>query len=131
MAEGSANIWGMQLSGTDRATRPFVYTFFGSRGDGRFGGGLGQALAFRVLSDELATCSVLCDRTTVPAQGFFGGLPGAAGQALINGAAPTNPKAEQTLHPGDLIEILMPGGSGYGRPRPRLLQLVPTSITPP
>src|SRR5574341_1066799 len=158
MAEGSANIWGVQLSGKDKAKQPFVYTFFGSGGtgarptkdglsatafpsgvlgtpvevmetlapllferkalrdgsggDGRFRGGLGQALAFRVLSDEPATCSVLCDRTTVPAQGFFGGLPGARGQVLINGTAPANPKAEQTLQPGDLIEILMPGGGG-------------------
>ena len=165
MAEGSANIWGIQLSGKDRAKTPFVYTFFGSGGtgarpskdglsatafpsgvlgtpvevvetlapllverkalrdgsggDGRFRGGLGQALAFRVLSDELATCSVLCDRTTVPAQGFFGGLPGATGQVLINGKAPANPKAEQTLQPGDLIEILMPGGGGYGPPAER------------
>jgi N-methylhydantoinase B len=38
---------------------------------------------------------------------------------LINGKAPANPKAEQTLHPGDLIEILMPGGGGYGPPAER------------
>ena len=63
--------------------------------------------------------SVLCERTTVPAQGFFGGLPGATGQVLINGRAPANPKAEQTLHPGDLIEIPMPVGSGYGPPAER------------
>ena len=165
MAEGSANIWGIQLSGKDRQKKSFVYTFFGSGGtgarpnkdglsatafpsgvlgtpvevietlapllverkalrdgsggDGRFRGGLGQGLAFRVLSDDPATCSVLCDRTTVPAQGFFGGEPGATGKVLINGKAPANPKAEQTLQPGDLIEILMPGGGGYGPPAER------------
>ncbi|HEY4911081.1 MAG TPA: hydantoinase B/oxoprolinase family protein [Methylomirabilota bacterium] len=165
MAEGSANIWGIQLSGNDRRRKSFVYTFFGSGGtgarpnkdglsatafpsgvlgtpvevietlapllverkglrdgsggDGRFRGGLGQELAFRVLSDDPATCSVLCDRTTIPAQGFFGGEPGATGRVLINGKAPENPKAEQTLQPGDLIEILMPGGGGYGPPAER------------
>jgi len=82
-------------------------------------GGLGQALAFRVLSDDPATCSVLCDRTTIPAQGFFGGQPGGTGTVLVNGKAPANPKAEQTLQPGDLIEILMPGGGGYGPPAER------------
>ena len=118
MAEGSANIWGIQLSGKDRAKQPFVYTFFGSGGtgarpqqgralapppspracsarpsrsietlapllverkalrdgsggDGRFRGGLGQVLAFRVLSDDPATCSVLCDRTTDPGPGLL------------------------------------------------------------
>ena len=165
MAEGSANIWGIQLSGKDRTKQPFVYTFFGSGGtgarptkdglsatafpsgvlgtpvevvetlapllverkelrdgsggDGRFRGGLGQALAFRVLTDDPATCSVFCDRTVVPAQGFFGGQPGAKGALLINGKAPANPKAEQLIQPGDLIELLMPGGGGYGPPAER------------
>src|SRR6267378_4704288 len=34
MAEGSANIWGIQVSGKDRRQEPFVYTFFGSGGTG-------------------------------------------------------------------------------------------------
>ena len=38
---------------------------------------------------------------------------------LVNGTAPGNPKAEQTLHPGDPIEILLPGGGGYGPPSER------------
>jgi N-methylhydantoinase B len=165
MAEGSANIWGIQLSGKDTMKQPFVYTFFGSGGtgarptkdglsatafpsgvlgtpvevvetlapllverkalrdgsggDGRFRGGLGQVLGFRVLTDDPATCSVFCDRTVIPAQGFFGGGPGATGALLINGRAPENPKAEQTLRPGDLIELFMPGGGGYGPPAER------------
>jgi N-methylhydantoinase B len=88
----------------------------GSGGDGRQRGGLGQVIAFRVRSDEPATCSVLCDRTRIPAQGFFGGRSGLPGQVLINGRAPANPKAEQTLRPGDLVEVLLPGGGGYGDP---------------
>jgi len=131
MAEGSANIWGIQLTGMDGRQAPFVYTFFtsggtgarptkdglsatafpsgvlgtpvevieslapllierkalrdGSGGDGRYRGGLGQVIAFRVQSEDPATCSVLCDRTRLPAQGFFGGESGARGQVLING----------------------------------------------
>jgi N-methylhydantoinase B len=91
----------------------------GSGGDGRQRGGLGQVIAFRVRSEEPATCSVLCDRTRIPAQGFFGGEPGLPGQVLINGRAPSNPKAEQTLRPGDLVEVLLPGGGGYGDPAER------------
>ena len=91
----------------------------GSGGDGRFRGGLGQVLGFRVLTDHPATCSVFCDRTVIPAQGFFGGEPGATGALLINGQAPGNPKAEQFLQPGDLIELFMPGVDGYGAPEER------------
>jgi N-methylhydantoinase B len=46
-------------------------------------------------------------------------LPGEPGQVLINGRAPANPKAEQTLKPGDLVEVLLPGGGGYGSPAER------------
>ena len=165
MAEGSANIWGVQVAGKDEGGRPFSFVVFtsggtGARaskdglsatafpsgvlgtpaevieslsplvierkglradsgGDGRFRGGLGQEIAFRVRTKGVFTCSLLCDRTRVPAHGFFGGAPGARGEVLINGRRPTNPKAEQTLQPGDLIEIRLPGGGGYGPPAER------------
>jgi N-methylhydantoinase B len=38
---------------------------------------------------------------------------------LVNGRAPANPKAELTLRPGDLVEVLLPGGGGYGPPAER------------
>jgi N-methylhydantoinase B len=165
MAEGSANIWGIQVSGKDAARKPFTYVFFtsggtgaratkdglsatafpsgvlgtpvevieslsplvveqkalrdGSGGDGRFRGGLGQVISFRVRTEEPYVCSVLCDRTRIPAQGFFGGEAGAPGGVLIDGRAPANPKAEQLLDPGALIEIGIPGGGGYGSPAER------------
>lgn len=87
-----------------------------SGGCGRYRGGLGQVIRFRVQTRARYVCSVLCDRTRVPAQGFFGGEPGARGQVLVNGQAPANPKAEQTLEPGDVIEVRLPGGGGYGPP---------------
>jgi N-methylhydantoinase B len=165
MAEGSANIWGVQVAGKDEARRPFTYVFFtsggtgaratkdglsatafpsgvlgtpvevietlsplfverkalrdGSGGDGRFRGGLGQVIAFRVRTQEPYVCSVLCDRTRIPAQGFFEGAPGAPGEVLVNGCPPANPKAEQTLMPGDVVEVRLPGGGGYGPPAER------------
>ncbi|HEV8440955.1 MAG TPA: hydantoinase B/oxoprolinase family protein [Methylomirabilota bacterium] len=165
MAEGSANIWGIQVAGKDLARRPFTYIFFtsggtgaragkdglsatafpsgvlgtpaevietlsplvvdkkalrdASGGDGHYRGGLGQVIAFRVRTSEPYVCSVLCDRTRIAAQGFFGGEPGALGEVLINGRAPANPKAEQTLAPDDVVEVRLPGGGGYGPPAER------------
>ena len=165
MAEGSANIWGIQVAGKDLEGKAFTYIFFssggtgaratkdglsatafpsgvlgtpaevievlspliveqkalrdGSGGDGRYRGGLGQVIRFRVRTREPYVCSVLCDRTRIPAQGFFGGGPGALGQVLINGRAPANPKAEQTLGPDDVVEVKLAGGGGYGPPAER------------
>lgn len=160
MAEGSANIWGVQVSGKDPDGRPFTHIFFSSGGTGaravkdglaatafpsgvlgtpvevienlspliverkalrdtsggpgRFRGGLGQTIAFRVRTREPFVCSILCDRTVIPAAGFRGGAPGARGEVLIDGVQPANPKSEQVVRPDALVEIRLPGGGGYG-----------------
>ena len=41
------------------------------------------------------------------------------GEVLINGRPPANPKAEQILDPGELVEVRLPGGGGYGPPAER------------
>jgi N-methylhydantoinase B len=160
MAEGSANIWGVQVSGKDLEGRPFTHIFFSSGGTGaravkdglaatafpsgvlgtpvevienlspllverkalrddsggvgKYRGGLGQTIAFRVRTREPFVCSILCDRTEHPAAGCAGGGPGAAGQVLIDGVQPINPKAEQIVSPTSLVELHLPGGGGYG-----------------
>jgi N-methylhydantoinase B len=165
MAEGSANIWGIQVSGKDAAGAPFSHIFFasggtgaratrdglsatafpsgvqgtpvevietlspllverkslrdGSGGPGKFRGGLGQTIAFRVRTSEPFVCSILCDRTRRPAGGFLGGEAGARGEVLIDGRAPDNPKAEQLVAPTALVTVHLPGGGGYGPPAER------------
>jgi N-methylhydantoinase B len=165
MAEGSANIWGIQVSGKDLAGRPFTHIFFasggtgaravkdglsatafpsgvlgtpvevienlsplvverkalrdGSGGAGKYRGGLGQTIAFRVRTREPFVCSILCDRTAVAAAGFLGGTAGARGEVLVNGVQPLNPKAEQVVPPDALVEVRLPGGGGYGLPADR------------
>ena len=37
----------------------------------------------------------------------------------IDGVAPANPKAEQLVPPGALVEVRLPGGGGYGPPAER------------
>jgi N-methylhydantoinase B len=170
MAEGSANIWGVQVAGKDLRGDPFTYIFFlsggtgaratkdglsatafpsgvlgtpaevieslsplliekkelrpGSGGGGRYRGGLGQTIAFRLRTREPFVCSILCDRTRLPAQGFFGGLPGTTGEVWINGEKPLNPKAEQLLLPESVVEIRLPGGGGFGDPKERDPELI-------
>jgi len=165
MAEGSANIWGINVTGRDRGGESFVHfwvssggtgaravkdglsaTAFpsgvlgtpveviehlapllierkalreGSGGAGRYRGGLGQVIAFRGRTDTPFTVSVLCDRTRRPALGFLGGRPGTLGEVLFDGVRPDNPKAEQTVAPGTLVEVRLPGGGGYGPPEER------------
>jgi N-methylhydantoinase B len=174
MAEGSANIWGIQVSGTTLAGDPFSYIFFASGGTGArptkdglsatafpsgvlgtpvevienlsplvveqkslrptsggrgtFRGGLGQTIAFRVRSREPFMASILCDRTRHPARGFRGGEPGAGGEVLIDGVAPGNPKAEQRVPAGALVEVRLPGGGGYGRDERRDPELVARDV---
>jgi len=170
MAEGSANIWGIQVSGKDLVGDPFSYIFFssggtgaratkdglsatafpsgvlgtpvevienlsplivekkclrdGSGGAGKYRGGLGQTIAFRVRTREPFLTSILCDRTVNPAAGFLGGGPGARSAVLIDGVAPANPKAEQVVPPGALVEVQLPGGGGYGSPSDREPELI-------
>ena len=174
MAEGSANIWGIQVSGKDLAGDPFSYIFFSSGGTGaratkdglsatafpsgvlgtpvevienlsplivekkclrddsggpgKYRGGLGQTIAFRVRTREPFLTSILCDRTVHPVAGFLGGAPGARGAVLIDGVAPANPKAEQLVPPGALVEVRLPGGGGYGPPIDRDPELIARDV---
>ncbi len=174
MAEGSANIWGVQTSGKRLDGEPFTYIFFSSGGTGarpgkdglsatafpsgvlgtpvevieslaplqivkkelrpdsggagRFRGGLGQTIAFRVRTREPFVCSLLCDRTRHPARGFLGGRPGALGQVLIDGVEPPNPKAQLILPPEATVEVRLPGGGGYGPPEERDLSLIQADL---
>ena len=95
-----------------------------SGGTGKYRGGLGQTIAFRARTLGPYACSVLCDRTAHSAAGFLGGGPGARGMVRIDGVAPANPKAEQLVAPGALVEVLLPGGGGYGPPSERDPELI-------
>ena len=63
-----------------------------------------------------------------PAAGFLGGGPGARGAVLIDGVAPANPKAEQVVPPGALVEVQLPGGGGYGSPSDRDAELITRDV---
>jgi N-methylhydantoinase B len=88
-----------------------------SAGPGRFRGGLGQEMQFRVIGRRPMIASARPDKIRFPPPGVLGGRPGLVGRFTINGKdAPVRP---HTLNPGDTVTLRLPGGGGYGHPRER------------
>jgi len=89
-----------------------------SGGPGRYRGGVGQIAALRNDSGHPLTVALFGMRTEVPAQGLFGGRPGARRRFLINGRS-VAAKSRHVLAPGDVLEIHEAGGGGTGDPLTR------------
>ena len=90
----------------------------GSGGAGRFRGGLGQRMHLRSVAAGSMAISFLAERTRVAAPGLFGGRDGALGEVNLNGQ-PIDAKLTHVVQPGDLVEIVTPGGGGFGPPQER------------
>lgn len=84
-----------------------------SAGPGRRRGGLGQIIEFEHVGSEPMTFNLTPDRITTRPQGLDGGCPGRSGQAFLNGrellAFPPI-----GLAPGDVVELRLGGGGGFG-----------------
>jgi len=85
----------------------------GSGGAGRYRGGLGLEAEFEVLDEGPFRVGFNAERTRSPANGLFGGEPGAVGELLINGAAIDIREPHQVTR-GDRILVRTPGGGGMG-----------------
>jgi N-methylhydantoinase B len=96
----------------------------GSGGPGRFRGGLGQVIELG--GAEGAPLALLCnfERVHNPARGRDGGRAGASGMVTLRSGRPIRPKGRQTVPPGDVICLALPGGGGFGDPRARDTQRV-------
>lgn len=94
-----------------------------SGGAGKFRGGLGVRLTYRVAVPCKVTIN--CERTQCPPWGIAGGGNGAPNTAVIKPkAAPERVVLKGTeipLEPGDVVTFETAGGGGYGNPaeRPR------------
>jgi N-methylhydantoinase B len=92
-----------------------------SGGAGRFRGGLGLEVAYRVLQGCKA--NINCERTRDPPWGLYGGGAGAANSAIVrraDGSERVVLKAtEIELAAGDMVTFFTAGGGGYGDPRER------------
>ncbi len=85
----------------------------GSGGAGAQPGGLGQTIVFSVDSHEPWQLNAVTSRLAAPPLGIFGGEPGRSGRFLVNDQ-PVTSQTRMTMNPGDVIQLDLPGGGGYG-----------------
>ncbi|WP_233238033.1 hydantoinase B/oxoprolinase family protein [Bordetella sp. LUAb4] len=92
----------------------------GTGGAGLHRGGTGQAIAFENRNKTPIVVSFMAERTReeAAAQGLAGGEAGAPGAVILNGKV-VNPKIQHVLNPGEVVELLTPGGGGFGPARQR------------
>lgn len=95
-----------------------------SGGAGRYRGGVGQVLQYRILGSDPGLQHTSQKSVSLP-QGILGGLPGDGGRWVINEGHPdewTLPHAIGDIEPlsqGDTVTHYTPGGGGYGNPLER------------
>ena len=89
-----------------------------SGGAGRFRGGLGQLLEFESHCPNPITVRAEHGKLGTPPRGLAGGLPGAGGRILLNGAAMPD-KLPLQMRAGDVLTLEVPGSGGMGSPSER------------
>ena len=93
-------------------------------GPGRYRGGVGQVLSYRILGDDPELQHTSQKSVSRP-QGVAGGRPGDGGRWIINEGLPGEHRLEhaigdiEPLHKGDTVTHYTPGGGGYGDPLTR------------
>jgi N-methylhydantoinase B len=84
----------------------------GSGGEGHFAGGMGLRRIYR--AEAPCRVQVMGSRLISRPWGLDGGGPGANGRFAINGIADAFDNGAADLLPGDVLEIVTPGGGAYG-----------------
>src|SRR5215510_34187 len=93
-----------------------------SGGAGRFRGGLGLEVSYRML--QACKANINCERTVDPPWGLHGGRPAATNSAIVRRATDGSEQVvlkgtEIPLAAGDVVTFLTAGGGGYGDPKGR------------
>lgn len=86
----------------------------GSAGQGRWRGGLGQVIEIGTTDESPFLLFAMFDRTIHPAQGREGGQDGATGVVRVKDGRDLQAKGVQLIQPGERLELLVPGGGGFG-----------------
>jgi N-methylhydantoinase B len=94
-----------------------------SGGPGRHRGGVGQVIVFEHVGSDPVVFNLTPDRITTRPQGLDSGRPGRSGRALINGRE-VREFPPIHLQPGDVVELRLGGGGGFGPVEERRRELV-------
>jgi len=101
-----------------------------SGGAGRFRGGLGLEVSYRML--QACKANINCERTVDPPWGLHGGGTGATNSAIVRRADGTEQVVlkgtEIPLATGDVVTFLTAGGGGYGEPKARAAEAVKRDV---
>lgn len=94
-----------------------------SGGAGKYRGGCGLIVEFRVLTEQPATVVNVVDWIEYGPPGLFGGLPGSKSEFILNPGTPSeqrlDPRRIAVIPPQSVVRCLLPGGGGYGDPLER------------
>ena len=96
-----------------------------SGGPGKFRGGLGCTREYQLLEDAAVRVRGKGDmRSKFPPWGVLGGKPARTGFYAVNGKELPETVREAPLKPGDIVQVNMNAGGGYGDPLDRDPELV-------
>ncbi|CUX70132.1 MULTISPECIES: hydantoinase B/oxoprolinase family protein [Agrobacterium] len=99
-----------------------------SGGAGRWRGGCGMELTFRVLTDDSNVLGRGMERLLFRPWGSNGGKPGAAGELIVNRGKPGEHRLGKidvlTVNAGDTVTFLTPGAGGWGHAAERDAQAI-------
>lgn len=94
-----------------------------SGGAGRWRGGCGMELTFRVLTDDTNVLGRGMERLVFRPWGANGGKPGATAELTVNRGRPDERRLGKidvlTVNAGDTVTFLTPGAGGWGDPATR------------
>ncbi len=98
-----------------------------SAGVGQHRGGLGQVIVFEHVGKQPMMFNLTPDRVATVPPGLAGGGPGIGGQVRIN-QEPVERFPPILLQPGDVVELYIGGGGGYGAARRRPRHLIAQDV---
>lgn len=103
-----------------------------SGGAGRYRGGLGMVMEFKVFSPNSVVTARNRNRTRFSTWGVLGGNAGGNSQFLRNPGQPNEVDLVNSdvvsCMPGDVLRIIGPGGGGYGDPFERCVHAVARDV---